>query len=91
MRGAHIAVELFGDALLFAPFEFQQHVFLGREMKEESAVRDSGGRDDRSDVGVRHAARLNSAMAAPSRRSRVCRRLVSRADGFSTVAIVRFL
>ena len=54
--GAHIAVELFGDAFLFAPFEFQQHMFLGREMKEESAVRDSGGRNDRADVGVCHAA-----------------------------------
>src|ERR1700722_12782811 len=54
--GAHIAVELFGDAFLFAPFEFQQHVFLGREVKEESAVCDSGGRNDRADVGVCHAA-----------------------------------
>ena len=55
VRGVNIAVELFGDALLFAPFEFQQHVFLGREVKEESAVCDSGGRDDRPDVGVCHA------------------------------------
>jgi hypothetical protein len=56
VRGAHVAVQLFGDTFLFAPFEFQQHVFLGREMKEERAVCDSGGRDDRADVRVCHTA-----------------------------------
>ena len=55
VRGVHIAVKLLGDAFLFAPFEFQQHMFLGWEMKEESAVCDSGGRNDRADVGVCHA------------------------------------
>ena len=45
-----------GASPTFAPFEFQEHMFLGREMKEESAVCDSGGRNDRADVGVCHAA-----------------------------------
>ena len=49
--GAHVATELLGDALLFAPLQFQQHVFLGGEVEEEGAVRDARGCHDGTDVG----------------------------------------
>ena len=47
---ADVATELLGDALLFAPLQLQQDVFLGGEVKEEGAVRDARGCHDGADV-----------------------------------------
>ena len=42
--------ELFGDAFLFAAFQFQQDVFLGREVEEEGPVGDAGRSYDRTHI-----------------------------------------
>ena len=49
---------MLGDALLFALLEFEQDVFLGREMEEEGAVGDARRSDDRADVCLGHTRAL---------------------------------
>ena len=50
--------EFGGDARLFATLQLEQHVLLGGEMKVEGAVRDTGGGNDRTHIGSRHARTL---------------------------------
>jgi hypothetical protein len=71
VRPCEESVEFGGDALFLAPLQFEQDVFLGREVEEECSVRNPGRRHDGRGVGRRHTGSFELASAAPSSRSRL--------------------
>src|SRR5215210_6166192 len=48
--GVDIATQLLRNALLLAPLQLQQDMFLGGEVKEKGAMCHAGGCHDRADV-----------------------------------------
>ena len=58
MLGLQELRELLGDAVLFAPLQRQQDMFLGWEVKEEGSVGDPCCRHNGADVGLGHAGPL---------------------------------
>ncbi len=50
VRGGEVSGQFGGHPVLFALLQFEQDVFLGREVEEESAVRDAGSGDDRRGI-----------------------------------------